>query len=103
MTEEEAYRNCERYTKTKDRSEEDNFLYEESLKFLIAKSKDPQYLLVSLGLHYGDLNRYDLAKNCFEKALEQDNVYAWLNLGHYRRFLSVLPGLMLKMEPGKRH
>ena len=53
MTEEEAYRSCERYTKTKDRSEEGGFLYEESLIFLIVKSEDAQYLLtvITIGIY----------------------------------------------------
>ena len=81
MNKEEALSICRIYTRNDDPDEVDDLIYEESLQYLISRSDDPQYPLVSLGLHYGRQGRYDLAQKCYERAIESDNLYAWLNLG----------------------
>ena len=62
-------------------TEEDRFLYTEAMKYLIAETKDPDYM-VELGSMYYEQRYFDLALKYYELAAEYGNLYAISNLGY---------------------
>ncbi|MBQ1316252.1 MAG: sel1 repeat family protein, partial [Lachnospiraceae bacterium] len=62
-------------------TEEEEFLYTEALQFLIAETKDSDYM-VDLGGFYYDKREFDLALKYYEMAAEYGNRYAISNLGY---------------------
>ena len=81
MTITEAKKNCKDYYALTNPSEEDRFLFTESLQFLIEETKDSNYM-VELGAMYYAQRDFDLALKYYEMAASYDNRYAISDLGY---------------------
>jgi len=81
MTIIEAKAICQDYYKLTNPDEEDRFLYEEALEYLITETKNPNYM-VELGAMYYEQRRFDLALKYYEMAAEYNNLYAISDLGY---------------------
>lgn len=81
MTIIEARRICTDYYYKTNPSEEDTFLYTETLRFLIEEAKDADYMVELGGLYY-ESRQFDLALKYYELAAEYNNLYAISNLGY---------------------
>ena len=61
--------------------EEDRFLVEEALHYLIEETGDPDCMETLGGLYY-EQQQFDLARKYYEMAAEDDSTYALLGLGY---------------------
>ena len=81
MTIIEAQMILDRFYRLTDPTEEDRFLVEEALQYLIEMTGDPNYMAELGGMYY-EQRQFDLARKYYEMAAESDNTYALLGLGY---------------------
>ena len=81
MTIIEAQMIVDRFYRLTDPTEEDRFLVEEALQYLIEMTGDPNYMAELGGMYY-EQRQFDLARKYYEMAAEYDNTYALLGLGY---------------------
>ena len=81
MTIIEAQMILDRFYRLTDPTEEDRFLVEEALQYLIEMTGDPNYMAELGGMYY-EQRQFDLARKYYEMAAEYDNTYALLGLGY---------------------
>ena len=81
MTITEAQKNIDEFYDISNPTEEDTFVYIESLEFLIEKTNDPKYMMELGGLYY-EMEKYDLALKYYELAALQDENRACECLGY---------------------
>ncbi len=81
MTISEAKRILHGFYMIPNPSEEERFVFVEALSYLIAETKDSNYM-VELGAYYYGERRFDLALKYYDMAAECGNQYAMSNLGY---------------------
>ena len=81
MTIIEAQMIVDRFYRLTNPTEEDRFLVEEALRYLIEMTGDPDYMAELGGMYY-EQRQFDLARKYYEMAAEYDNTYALLGLGY---------------------
>ncbi len=81
MTLMEAQRICRRFYRLTNPSEEDRFLVEEALHYLIEETGNPDYM-AQLGSVYYEQRQFDLALKYYELAAEYDHTFALVGLGY---------------------
>ena len=81
MTISEAQKNIEEYYEISNPREEDDFVYIESLEYLIEKTNESRYML-ELGGFYYEIEKFDLALKYYEMAAMKDDDRAYECLGY---------------------
>ena len=81
MTIWEARKICEEFYQLTNPDDEDRFLVEEALSYLIEETKDPEYMAILGGLYY-EQKKFELALKYYEMAAEYDHTYALAGLGY---------------------
>lgn len=81
MTEKEAVKFVRAFDENKNPSEEEIFLFIESMEFLIDKNQNPADMMY-LGGYYYEIKRFDLALKYYEMAAEYDYDEAYECLGY---------------------
>ena len=81
MTLAEAQKNLRNFYDITNPTEEDQFLYTESLEFLISKTNESQYMM-QLGGHYYQLQDFDLALKYYDMAALKNDESAFECLGY---------------------
>lgn len=81
MTIKEALKNVNDIIANQNLTDDEEFIFVESLSFLIEKTNDPQYMM-ELGGYYYEKQNFDLAIKYYELAALQEYVPAYMGLGY---------------------
>ena len=81
MTINEAVKNVRDLAYQSNLTEDEEFIFTESLSFLIEKTNDPKYMM-ELGGYYYEKQNFDLAIKYYEMAALQEYVPAFMGLGY---------------------
>ena len=81
MTINEALKNVRDLAYQSNLTEDEEFIFTESLSFLIEKTNDPKYMM-ELGGYYYEKQNFDLAIKYYEMAALQEYVPAYMGLGY---------------------